>query len=1373
MSIQSQNLEDISKDLNFKHFTSSDGLSQRSVMSILQDKKGYLWFGTRDGLNKFDGHQFVVYKHHIEDSTSISNNNIHSIFEDNHGNLWIGTQNGLNKYNPKQDNFVHYKHSSDENTAEDNIIWEMTQIKDSLLWVATNNGILQINLLTDEIQRIQKERKGLNFMGNTNIRSFLKTEDGTIWICNTRNIAVYHPEKGTYKRIDYPKKQKNDIHLNRPPILFVDQQNTIWLGYEEGLARYSMETNSFEDFKFQQTKPITDAVRSICQDVKGNLWIGTYSGLYILDHNHTHLKHIAHDKNNSTSLSQNSIYSIIRDSRGDMWIGTWAGGINYYNKDNGAFKNIFSGNTDNKLNYKVVSGIAEDEDGNLWIGTEGGGVNYYNRKKQKFTYFKNNPAKANSLSADNVKSIIIDQNDQIWIGIHDGGLNLLNPKIKPYKFESINFPKSSGSSLKGFKVLTLFEDRKGNIWIGTLTGGLIHYNVQTKQLSRLDDEIKTIMSIAETDDPNLLLIGGNNGLETINTTTKERKKIPVTSNGKRSQPLFVNCIFVDKSNNYWIGTEGQGLHRYNPETKKTTFYGLKEGLPNDIIYGILPDDNRNLWISTNKGISQLNIGSNSIKNYYQSDGLQGNEFNYGSFFKSSKDELFFGGTNGLTYFNPNHIRKNTFVPNVDIYNIEVNNTPYARITDSISKITLKHNENNFNIDFTTLSYMQPDKNQFAYILEGVDQQWNEVGNRRKAIYTNISAGTYTFKVKGSNNDDIWNEQGDTIQIEVLPAPWHTWWAYALYLTTCFGISLYIGKLISLRIKERKEKERLEAINQLKLRLFTDVSHDFRTPLTLILGPLEKMLQEKETDQNTRKQHEIMYRNARMLLQLVNQILDFRKSESKSFTLQASQSNIIPFVENIKKSFDGLAEKKNINYQLNTNNDHIDVWFDKIKLKKILFNLLSNAFKFTKDNNKIIINISTTRKKQKSKPGDSNKVDYLKIDVINFGTVIPKNQLKFVFDRFYQIDQNKNTMGSGIGLALTKRLIKLHKGRITVKSSQNKGTRFSLYLRLGSDHLTENQRIDESEDTQEIEFYVDMDPISTDYTKPAKETKGHKRKTEIEIETEIKKEKTPIEPQEPTTRNELPRLLIVEDSIDVQNFISDIFRAKYTIFLAENGKQAISIAQENPIDLIISDVSMPVMDGFELCHTIKTTLTTSHIPVILLTAKTSPTHQEKGFDTGADAYITKPFNANILETRVNNLLQTRRNLIRKFKKDIILEPKKLEITSADEIFLKKAIALVEENITNQNFNTGTFIDHMNMSRTVIYTKIKALTGQNISTFIRTIRLKKASIMITQTNMNISQIAYEVGFNDLKYFRKCFKDFFKLNPSEYKRKYSNRK
>ncbi|WP_396184631.1 two-component regulator propeller domain-containing protein [Flavobacterium sp.] len=1348
IGLKAQGLEDRHYALKFQHFTSSKGLSQRSVMAILQDKKGYVWFGTRDGLNKFDGNKFIIYRHHSDDKSSLSNNYIQTIYQDSKGNLWIGTQNGLNQYNPQLNNFIQYKYSDSKNSIQANVIWDIIQLDDTTIWVATSNGISQVDIRTKKITKLKETSNNSGFLKN-NTRYFLKSKDGNLWICNTQDIVVYHPKKGFIKKYKFPVNRNLGKYSQDRPTLFQDSKNGIWLGYEKGLAKFDPKLGQFIDYEFQGKKAIGNAIRSICEDLSGNLWIGSYSGIYIFNAEHTVLKNIIHDEKNDTSLSQNSIYKILCDSRGDMWIGTWADGVDYFNKDNDVFKEISFGDTNTKLNYKIVSGMTEDKNGNLWIGTEGGGLNFYNRKTKTFTYHKNNLNNKNSISANNIKSVITDRVGNIWVGIHDGGVNYFNPNQFPYQFNKIDFPKANDTSLQSYKVLTLFEDVKGNIWIGTLTGGLLIYDTKNKLLSRIHKDSRTIMSIVQTKKPEFLLVGGSNGVEKININTKERTQIPIhKKEDDKNSLVYVNSIYIDNYNLYWIGTEGQGLFLYNPQRRETKNFGIKEGLPNDIIYGVLSDNNGNMWVSTNYGISRINVLSNQIKNYNQWDGLQGNEFNYGAFLKTRNNELFFGGTNGITYFNPSDIRKNTFVPVVDINNIDVNNEPYQKITDSLPEIKLKYNENNFSIDFTALNFRQSEKNEFSYILEGNDKKWNYVGNQRKAVYTNIPEGNYIFKVKGSNNDGVWNEEGDSIKIKVLPAPWKTWWAYLIYMSLTFGVLLYIRKILLLRIKEknelkaeRLEKEKLEELNELKLRLFTNISHDFRTPLTLIIAPLEKMIEEKMGNTYIRQQHDIMYRNSRMLLQLINQILDFRKSDSGKLSLLASKNDIIPFIEDIKKSFEGLAQEKNINFQFNTSSKNIEVWFDREKMKKILFNLLSNAFKFTVDDNDIIINVSKTTKLE-----DSKQIKYVKIDVINFVNVIPAEHIKLIFERFYQLDQKKMELGSGIGLSLTKSLVNLHKGEIVVNSSEANGTCFSVYLKLGKKHLLESECINEIDNIEGNDYFIESS------LQPQKQVAQNSK-------------------VDPVEKKISGTLLIVEDNLDLQSFIKELFKDKYNVFVAENGEQAIEIAHKNSIDLIISDINMPIMDGFDLCENIKTTLITSHIPVILLTAKTSSTHQEKGYTIGADAYITKPFNSSILVTRVDNLLKSRANLISKFKKDLILEPKNLTVTSADELFLETAISIVEKNITNQDFNTKIFTEEMNMSRTVLYTKLKALTGQNLSEFIRMIRLKKSGQLLIQTQMNISQIAFEVGFNDLKYFRECFKEYFEVTPSEYKRKMSN--
>lgn len=1353
------NAQDFSNNnqlLKFKQFSLTEGLSQSSVLCILQDSKGFMWFGTRDGLNKYDGHTFKTYRYNYRDKNSISNSFIKSLLEDKNGNIWIGTNNGLNKYIPHEDNFLRFKNSTDKESLINNEIWNLALAQGDYLWIGTNAGLEKFNTITGKSEHIGRAIKNTKGFPNSEIRSLFVTSDNNLWICNRENISVYNPKEKDFKDFYYPESQIRKSTRNYSPVIYEDKNNNIWLGYRDGLAIFNTKKNKFEHYKLSSEgiNTITSEVRTIHQDFFGNLWIGTYDGLYIINKDKSTITNYIHDENNLNSISQNSIYSIIGDSKGDVWIGTYAGGVNYYDRSFDLFKNYYAGTNNYKLNYKVISSIIEDKSGNLWIGTEGGGLNFLNKKTGKFKYYTHNKNNPNSISTNNVKSIIKTQKGNLWIGTHDGGLNFLNPSIQPFVFKKYRRDVNDSLSLSNDRIIALHEDLNNNIWIGTSGGGLNMLNPKIKKILRIK-KVNTfvgdfVYNISETNNKNILLISGSKGLAKININTKELSQIKYKNEKEAVENTTITlCAYEDEFKNIWIGTQGDGVYYYDTTTKKSTRYGTEQGLPNQVIYTILPDNYNNLWFSTNKGLSRYNLETRQFKNFDVSDGLISNEFNFNSKIELKNKELMFGSANGLVFFNPDKIVENTFIPPIYVTSITVNNNPFLSGTKIEKEITLTHNQNVFSFNFIALSYSQSDKNNYAYKLVGFDDDWNYIGNKKSATYTNLDAGKYIFKVKASNSDGLWNEKGQSVKIKILPPIWKTWWAYFLYLILLFAILLLIRKYSLLRIheknelkQERLEKEKIEEINRLKLKLFTNISHDFRTPLTLIIGPLERMIKNKEGNSFVQKQHETMFRNASVLLQLINQLLDFRKSESGKLNLKASKNNIVSFVQNIKKSFEELATYREIEYSIVTSNDNIDIWFDVVNLKKVIFNLLSNAFKFTPNKGEIKINITTVKKNQ-------NK--FVKIEIEDTGKGIPKKNIKFVFDRFYQIERKENSgsaTGTGIGLALAKSVIELHKGNIKVKSKENEGTSFTILLPFGKDHLEKDQIIKETNEIDEINIYEDVRVNSL------KEKAKNILPTKIEIDENI------------------PTLLIVEDNNEVRSFVKQLFQNNHNILEAENGKVALDIAKNNRLDLIISDVMMPIMNGVELCEKIKTNVITSHIPVLLLTAKTSQESQKEGYKIGADAYITKPFDSNILVQKVKNLLKTRENLIKKFKKDIILKPKELEITSADEIFLKKSITLIEENINNTEFSINDFISEIGMSRSALYRKLKALTGQSITEFIRTIKLKRAAQLIAQTKLTISEIAFDLGFNDLKHFRKSFQKLFDELPSHYRINNSNK-
>lgn len=1336
-SLLCQNFSE-SNQLKFKKYSQEEGLSQSSVLCILQDSKGYMWFGTRDGLNNYDGHKFKTYRCNHKDKRSISNSFIKCLFEDKNGNIWVGTNNGLNRFDSHEERFERYECFNQENNLSDNEIWSIASGGDNFLWVGTNSGLEKLNIQTKKRRRIAEY---FNDPLKNQIRSLFLTSTNNLWICNRRNIIIYNDKRKEFKEIPYPQSQIRKPSKNYMPIIFEDKDKSIWLGYRDGLALFNTKKNEFQHFRIEGAKidAIHNEVRAIYEDLFGNLWIGTYNGLYIIDKQKMSIKHYAHDEKNKNSLSQNSIFSIVGDSKGDVWVGTYAGGVNYFDRSLYLFKNYDIGIDNNKLNYKVVSSIVEDSNRNLWIGTEGGGINFLDKGTGKFTYYTHNKNNPNSISTNNIKAILQTKDGNFWIGTHDGGLNFFNPKEKDCKFRKYKNNPNDTLSLGNDRVISLFEDIDENIWVGTSGGGLNLFNTEDKVFLRIKDPERLIgeivFGISETHEKEILLISGSKGLVKINIHTKEMSSVDYKEQNQEENSIITLCAYEDRQRNLWIGTEGNGLFCYNSETGRIINYLTEDGLPSLVIYSILADDYNNLWFSTNKGLSRLDLTTCQFKNFDVSDGLPINEFNYNSRIKLANKELMFGSTNGVVFFNPNEIVENSFIPPVYVTSFSVNNQPYLSGIDMNEEIILNHNQNVFGFDFIALSYSKSDKNKYAYMLEGFDDDWNYIGNKKSATYTNLDAGNYVFKVKASNSDGLWNERGQSINIKILPPFWKTWWAYLLYVILIAFILLLIRRYSLLRAneknelkQERLEKEKIEEINRLKLELFTNISHDLRTPLTLILGPLQRMLSDKEGSQHIQRQHQIMYRNANILLQLVNQLLDFRKSETGRLKLKVSKNDIVAFIDDIKKSFEEMAYYREIDFSLKSTDSHIDLWFDVINLKKVFFNLLSNSFKFTPNKGSVKIKIATKNNK------------FIKIKIKDTGKGIPKKDINFIFDRYYQIErEEKYLSGAGIGLALAKNIIALHKGQISVKSKENKGTSFIIKLPSGSSHLNENQLVLESSKGNTVGF-------SKENIGCVLQEFDHKRDGEIDFK--------------------IPTLLLVDDNIEVRNFIKQIFGKKYNIIEAENGESALKIASNTPLDLIISDVMMPIMSGTEFCRNIKTSVITSHIPVLLLTAKTSQESKKEGYENGADIYITKPFDPSILEQSVENILNTRKSLIEKFKKDIILKPKELDITSEDEIFLKKSIKIVEENFNNTEFCVSDFINEMGMSRSALYRKLKALTGQSITEFIKVLKLKRAAQLISETKLTISEIAFTLGFNDLKYFRKSFKKQFSVLPSQYR-------
>jgi signal transduction histidine kinase/AraC-like DNA-binding protein len=856
--------------------------------------------------------------------------------------------------------------------------------------------------------------------------------------------------------------------------------------------------------------------------------------------------------------------------------------------------------------------------------------------------------------------------------------------------------------------------------------------------------------------------GGLNKLD-----KKEEKFYRYKYNPNNPNSLSINhvsTIYPAKNGVLWVGTEGGGLNKLVPgdnEESPPTFihYKEKDGLSSNIINGLLEDNHHNLWISTHNGLSKFNpdaVDDNGValpsafKNYYVQDGFQDNTY-LGAHFKNSKGEMFFGGINGFNVFYPDSLKENLTIPDVVITDFKVLNEDYKLDTSitEINQIVLSYNENFLSFDFAVLDYTAPQKNNYAYKLDGLDKDWNYVDNRNFAHYTNLSSGEYTFRVKGSNNDGVWNEEGASIKIIILPPLWNTWWAYSLYLLFVLGL-LYSIRRYELNRTHLKNQHKLDEVklkeqektDKMKSRFFANISHEFRTPLTLIFGPAEDVL-EKTKEPDTKQSVGNIKRNASKLYSLVNQLLDLSKLEAGKMNLETSEQNVIPLLKGLVLSFTSLAERKKITLKFNTIEKNLNVYIDKDKVEKIITNLLSNAFKFTPEGGKVDFTVEKLIKD-------------VEIRITDTGVGIPKERIDNIFDRFYQVDgsHTRENEGTGIGLALAKELVELHKGKIQVESKVGEGSTFTILLPLGKEHLKAEEIVEKE--------------IGEETTKTIEET-------ELIPETEKSEEKDDIDLLLETGLSAdqagKPLLLIVEDNSDVRNYIISHLEKDYGIQEAIDGEDGFNKSIAQIPDLIVSDVMMPKMDGFELCERLKTDERTSHIPVILLTAKATSKDKIEGYETGADDYIMKPFDAKELKVRIKNLIDQRKKLRDHFLKEGIFNLDNKNIISIDKKFLEKVVKIINEHLSDSLFGVESFASELAIGRTSLHKKVVALVGEPPGELIKRIRLSKAGMLLKNKTGNISEIALEVGFNNPAYFSECFKKQFGVTPSQYQRNFTS--
>lgn len=1331
-------------NIRFRRIDVENGLSSNNVLSILQDHQGLIWIGTGYGLNNYNSYDFRHFNSNRSDSSNIIDNVVSAIYEDGKKRLWIGTDEGINRYDQDHGKFYHYTDNIDDDLSNQYI---RTFFEDSkgILWVGTSKGVYYF----DEHQNKFRPHKN---KGNHNLRVNTINED-------TKGRLLI----GTWKGLFYLKEDKLEkLHLSIDKLdkifdqseircLEKNQEGDLWIGTEgSGMFRIHL-SGHVDHYTVSNTKQqlLSDYVRVIKSTANQDLWIGSREGLNIFSSKTGAFESYQYSKYEPNSISFNSVRDILEDRSGGIWLATSGGGLNYYHPENNLFNLINQKlGVDNTLNYNKIKAIAMTKGNMLWIGTGGKGLNLYDIEKNKFSYFQHNDNKY-SIINDDIKSISVDASDNLWIGTYNG-LSYFDTRAQKSKNFSLQKLDSEKPMIN--QIHATLVDHNGDLWAGTNGAGLIHFDLvdgHTKLYSHERNNMESLtmnhIDVLFEDSNHNIWVGTRSGLDILPIDRSIFKHTTLDD-------IKTQSIQEDKYGNIWVGTKGQGLYLYMENDTHLNFK-MTDGLSGNVVYAILEDNKSNLWMSTNNGLSKMIIQRDKAGkflkyefiNYKKENGLQSDEFLQGSVFKSSSGQMFFGGINGLNHFYPEDpFSEKSFFP-VVLTGLRIKNqdvkpgeakSPLKKKLNRSEQIVLTYAQSEFTIEFAALNYLNFNKNEYAYKLEGFDSEWNHIGKQRNATFTYPVHGDYIFKIKSSTNPDKWPDDYTSIKIKILPPLWKRNWAYVLYIMG-FGMLLYGYQKISGNYSNLKREKKL---SKSKFEFFTNISHEIKTPLTLILAPLEGLILANSGNAKIHNQLMMMKRNGDRLINLINQLLDYRKFESGRIPLEAAKGNVVAFAKEVFLSFKSMAESNGIEFHFYTP-DNIELWYDRDKLEKILLNLLSNAFKFTQKGDIINLVLSEHR-------DDTSSIfeqGYVNILVEDTGVGIPPDKLETIFERF--VSDNKHSTahgGTGIGLDLTKRLVKIHGGQVFVESELPAGekqghTVFTVKLPLGSGHLKAEQILDSFRDSEQIDHYV------------LEQTDGQE---ELSIRKEAAHETEPDQ-----------IMLIVEDNMDVRQFVCSMFEKDFQLFEAADGEEGKAKAFEIIPDIIISDVMMPKLDGISLCSTLKNDPRTSHIPVILLTARTPLVFRIEGIETGADDYVTKPFSMSYLKSRVQNLIVNRIRIKENYKKELILQPQKLTITSPDEKFLKDLLQFIEVNIGNSELNVEDIGKEVGMSRSNLYRKVKALTGLTIVEFIRSLKMKRAAQLLSESDLQVNEIAYMVGFQDVDYFRKCFKDEFKVTPSKY--------
>ncbi|MBA4283750.1 MAG: hybrid sensor histidine kinase/response regulator [Candidatus Puniceispirillum sp.] len=1291
-----------SQEYYFKHYKVENGMSNNSVLASIQDKDGFLWFGTKDGLNRFDGYHFKTFRSGANPKTSLGINYVQSLHEFKNY-IWVGTDKGLYSYDKKLEKFTFL------NEAINNRINDIENDLKNNLWFISIGTLVKYNVDTKETTMFD----GRNSFYATSISC---DKNGTIWVSSYDDLYRYSEATQSFDKIKV-QLPNNTFSIS---VIYALDANSILIGTRDhGVYKYDIRTKKTSPFINGAEKPIF--VRQFKKNNRNELWIASESGVSIYDLKNKTIKNLRKSPSDPYAISDNAAYCITIDKENGVWIGTYFGGVNYHQKQYDQFKKYFPRKSENAIVGSAVREIHKDNNGNLWIGTEDAGINKFNLQTKKFVNFQPNGTKS-GLSFYNIHAVL-PQGNKIWIGTFEHGLDIMDASTG----KVIKHYDQNNSNLNSDFIVTFYETPEKKLYVVT-SFGIYSYDSTNDSFKICDNfsEITHYTCMFKDKNGNLWAGSYRDGLFYYNPKTKE--KVVYKHDFKNDKSIsndFITSIFQDQQNNLWIATEN-GLNLFDTRKKEFRKYTTKDGFPSNVIYSILQDEKQNLCITTSKGLVKFNYKTKSVKIFTTANGLLSDQFNYNSAFKDSNGDMYFGNLNGMISFNPKNFSSIKYNPPIFITGLQINNqdvvvngedSPLDESISYIKKITLKNHQSNFNIDFASLSYTAPELTQYWYKLDGINDDWVYLNKNNKVFFTELPSGNYKFRVKSLSVNGIWSKEA-IIDITILPPFWASSYAFFCYFLLIIGCLYWLlRRYHKMNVKENNRKiaalnnEKEKEIYQAKIEFFTNVAHEIRTPLTLIKSPLESLLKRTYTSPEIPQNLLIMEKNTSRLLNLVNELLDFRKTEMEGLRLTFVETNISVLVKQLQSQFSPLIEEKNIHFELELGEKNIYAFVDQEAIRKILSNLISNAIKYA--NSKVIITLFR----------DESSLEFI---VKNDGNIIPKGLKSKIFEPFFRILGSETQTGTGIGLSLAHSLTELHNGTLKLQFWDDSMNTFVLQLPL----------------RQESEFHLYKDTSETAV-----------KEINEEFENEI------------LAKNIKTQILIVEDNLELLNFMSKELGKEYKIFKATNGEEALKVIHNQTIHIVISDITMPIMDGIELCGRIKSNIESSHIPVILLTALSAVQSRIQGLESGADAYISKPFSMDFILAQIDNLLSNRRHVMEYYASSPLSHLKSVAHNKIDEDFIKKLDEIIDQNMADTNLSVESLADILHMSRSTLYRKIKDISNLSPNELINNARLKKAAELLLSGKYKVYEISEIVGYNSQSSFSRNFQKSFAMSPSEF--------